>query len=220
MAYPVVETSNYGYNNTAGTSHTVNLPASIAAGDLLIVFFGYYTGTVSTPGGWETMGTENNGTSVYQAIFYKTASGSEGSTLTVTTGSSTKSSHVSYRISGWTGTPEKGSVATGTDSAPNPPSLTPSWGSAETLWIVNETNRNNSFSTYPTNYSSNQVRGGNTSTTSATETSAATREVTASSENPGAYGLSTSRYWLAQTVAIQPAPAIEAIGPFPTHFIV
>lgn len=206
MAFPQVASTNNGYNDSTGTSHTCNLPASISSGDLLILFFGWYTGSsVTTPSGWSSLGTDNNGTNIYQVIFYKTATGSEGSTVNVTTGSSTKSSHVSYRITGWTGTPEKGTAVTGTNSSPDPPSLSPSWGSDDTLWIATETNRNNSFTSYQTSHPDNQVRGGNTSTSSSSETAICTDEDAASSNNPGTYALSTSRYWVAQTVAIQPS---------------
>ena len=37
MAFPVVEATNESATPTASTSHVVNLPASIAAGDLLLI---------------------------------------------------------------------------------------------------------------------------------------------------------------------------------------
>jgi hypothetical protein len=210
MAFPQVQTSNYGYNDSAGTSHTVNLPASISAGDLLIIFFGFYTGTVSVPSGWSQLGsTDANGTNILLATFYKVASGSEGSTVNVTTGSSCKSDHTSYRITGYaaSGYIEKSSATTGTDSSPNPTTLTPSWGSADTLWIAAEANRNDSFTSFPSSHPDNQISGGNTSTSSSSWTATCTDEDAASSNDPGAYTLSTSRYWVAITVGIQPTTA-------------
>lgn len=213
MAFPQVASTNNGYNDSAGTNHTCNLPSGIQAGDLLLLFFGWYTGTSASLSGWSNLGIDNNGTYCYQIVFYKIATGSEGATVSVTTGSSTKSSHVSYIITGHDAatTPEKGTSTNGTNSSPDPPSLSPSWGSADTLWISTETNRNDSFTSYPSSHPDNQVRGGNTSTSSATETAICTDEDAASSNNPGTYTLSTSRYWVAQTFAIRPAqgPAIS-----------
>lgn len=39
MTFPQVAAVNGGNNNVDSTDHTVNLPASIGAGDLLLVFF-------------------------------------------------------------------------------------------------------------------------------------------------------------------------------------
>jgi len=58
MAYPTVETTNYGHDDSiSGTSHTVNLPSGISASDLLLIFFGLYTSSVNTPSGLSTLRT-------------------------------------------------------------------------------------------------------------------------------------------------------------------
>lgn len=201
MTFPVVAGTNTS-TQTSATSHTVNLPASIAAGDLLIVLFGWpaTADDVSTPSGWTQFMNVLNNTRLYG--FYRVADGGEGSTLTVTSSSSAASRHNSYRITGYQGTLEV-ATATGSSTTPNPPNLAPSWGAEDTLWIAAAHNSNTTADiAAPTNYG-NLLEA----FLSPFEMNSARRELNASSEDPGTFANASNAQWQAATIAIRPAAA-------------
>lgn len=205
MAFPTIAATNTSVNSPATTSHTVNLPASISANDLLIVVFGVANmPTITTPSGWTLLRNvvERPGISeTHQfSIFYKVASGSEGATLTITTGTSNRSAHVSYRITTatYTGSPEASTgTSAGTGDA-NPDSLTPSGGAKDYLWLAVGGLRSQTFSGVPTSYS--------TLVTAATSSQIAVgtgnRQLNATSEDPGTFSDSGDCEWTACTVSI------------------
>jgi hypothetical protein len=84
------------------TTHVVNLPSGIAAGDLLYLWFNKDggTGTITTPSGWSIAVSTITATD-QSILFVKTASGSEGTTVSVTTSFGESSSCIAYRVSGW-----------------------------------------------------------------------------------------------------------------------
>lgn len=92
-----VAVTHYSANQT---THTVNLPAGITSGDTLLVFFSKdgSTGTITTPSGWSIAVSTITATD-QSILFSKTASGSEGTTLSVTTSASESSTSIAYRIS-------------------------------------------------------------------------------------------------------------------------
>ena len=87
------------------TSHAINLPSGITAGDLLLLWFtmdGTTGNTITTPTGWtleEATNVASPGDLGY--LFSRTADGSEGSTVTVTTSASQSSSAIALRIENW-----------------------------------------------------------------------------------------------------------------------
>lgn len=205
MTFPVVQTTNTGVNESANaTSHTVNLPASIAAGDLLLIIAEFLSnpGTVSVTG-WTFIQTDANGTAIFVSYLWKLATGSEGATATLTTSNSVHGNYISYRISGWDGVtaPATGTATTGSSSNPDPPSLTPSWGAQDTLWIPVEGHANTAaITTAPTNYT-NLI----TISVNSSSVSSAQRQLNAATENPGTFTSSgTPNTWVAQTIAIKP----------------
>jgi hypothetical protein len=221
VTFPVVAATNTSSTGTAGTTHTVSLPASIAAGDLLLIFLhGRDSGGVNTPGfsapsGWSTRyNTDNLGNAAGAAVFYKVASGSEGASVNVTSTNNVESAHASARVTGYAGTPESGTVATGTSTTPNPPSLTPSWGALDTLWfaVAHPRNSGNDL-TAPTNYGSivQSLEAG-----SSTQVAFATRNLNATSDDPGTFANANNAFWFAGTIGVQPAaegqPAVKRMG--------
>jgi len=214
--FPTVEATNYSHEATAVTSHDVSLPSGIQAGDLLLVVFGSYVVTaITTPSGWSKIGdTDAYSTYIQMAQFYKIADGEEGATVAITTAGSTKSSAVAYRITGFDSAtaPEKGTAATSVNTTPNPPSVSPTWGSDDNLFIAVETNRINSAVTaYPTNYSDNQVNAVNSSSTTSSSTGICSREYAASSDDPGTFTIAASRYAVANTIVIKPSSGATSI---------
>lgn len=139
MAAPTVAGTNESAVTTAGTTHTVNLPTSIAAGDLLIVLFGHAQAvTLNSLAGWNEL--VDDGVANGIGVLWRRADGTEtGSppTISVGTSGSTKSCHISYRISGANNTsaPAISTVATGTSAAPDPTTCNPGT-SKDRLWIT------------------------------------------------------------------------------------
>ena len=201
MTFPVVAATNTS-TQASSTSHTVNLPASIAAGDLLLIFFGYNNSAddVVTPSGWTQFINVSNGGRFYG--YYKVADGGEGGSVSITSGSAGNSQHNSYRITGYQGTPEV-ATATGSSATPDPPNLAPSWGAADTLWVAAAHPVNGAADlTAPTNY------GGLIQTAPSTfHVGSATRQLNAASENPGTFGGANNSVWETATVAVRPAGA-------------
>src|SRR5690606_4285312 len=101
---------------------------------------------------------------------------------------------VAHRISGslTTGTFIEGTV--GSFGTNNPPSLTPSWGSAENLWLAVDSTRrtDNDFTAAPTDYDGLLTAESAASSTSTVNCriGAAHRVLTASSEHPGTFSTS------------------------------
>lgn len=208
-SFPAVVTTNSSAENTSTTSHTVNLPASIVAGNLLLIIWqsAALGITVTTPSGWTALGSPvTNGNNIQFIVYYKTASGSEGATQAISTNNNTPAAHVSYQISTYQGAPEV-ATATGTSANPDPPSLSPSWGFDKTLWLaISDSVR------VSTSHSVTGTPSGYTNVVSASEDLGGTgtsyrlwtlrKEAQASSENPGSFTLSNSLDWCAATLAI------------------
>lgn len=209
MAFAVVAATNGGNNNIAGFNHTVNLPGGIIAGHLLIVKFGSWDQNVlGWPGGWTEIFQRNylGSDDLTFGAAYRIADGGEGATITVTTSTSEKTAHTTYRITNYSDTPECGVAAVGSSANPNPPSLVPSWGAEDTLWLAccgyNLTAGLAVVNTYPTNYTDglNNL----TDTNIGCGVGSARRELNASPEDPGVFTLNYSRDWIANTIAIRP----------------
>ena len=210
MAFPVVETTNttdFG----SGTSHTINLPASIASGDLLIVW-------MSVDGGGETITFPNEG-SDWIVLFpttssgehtvksaYRIADGTEGGTITVTTGSNEAGTAISFRISGWSTTDilEASTGNSGTSANPDPDSLTPAGGALDYLWIAWQgCDRNRSTDAFPTNFDDNQINLTGSGVGAASQ-GIATRNLNTTVQDPGTFTIGGSDQWIAYTIAVYP----------------
>lgn len=193
-------------HNGAGTNRNIALPTGIANGDLVII--GITTdnssGVTFTPpsgflpvAGGATSGTVNG------AAFYKFCDGTETGTITAAVSSSCSNSlAVATRISGADpATPPTATAATGTSTTPNPPSHTPAWGLAKTLWLALFGKRaSGTFNSYPADYDLGQV--GNT--INSVQTRMAGRQAMAASEDPGSFSIGSSIAWHAMTIAIKP----------------
>ncbi|MFZ2886447.1 MAG: LamG domain-containing protein, partial [Minisyncoccia bacterium] len=175
-----------------------------------------YIGTValsndptSAPAGWTELVNTTGGTSGGTgAIYYKIADGGEGATVNVTSSSGSLSSHNTYRISGVTGTPEATSAG-GSSNNPDPPSLTPSWGAGDTLWIAmagagvqNATTPN--VTAYPSSYADGIEISHNFAAFAGFSAGSARRSLNATSDDPGTFTINgTSPQWIASTLAIE-----------------
>ena len=222
-AFPSVAGSCASTDTVSDTSHTIGLDCggsfgTISAGNLLIVCWN----------GSATDGTPNSAitgfTLLREAIFgsasghavclYKIATGSEGTSVTGSTDLAERTSAIALRITGWHGTtpPE---VSTGRNDAsggeagnsPNPDAVTPSWGSADTLFIAyaGSDGVSTDFTVWPTNYGSNNVESANSGEG---RSAVGTRALTATSDDPGVYTtINSTTRWGAMTIAVRPDPA-------------
>lgn len=92
--------SSHGSAIASGGSISVDLPSGITTGELLLLHVsGYDTLGLSTPSGW-TLLEHDDTTGVDHSVFWRTADGSEGSTLSISLTDSSGASYQCLRISG------------------------------------------------------------------------------------------------------------------------
>lgn len=192
----------YSEEGAPTNTHDVIVPTTINSGDLLILIVTLGGDRqIDTITGWTILDETSNGASQSLSIAYKIASGSETDFTYTSAGGGTLTTNRCFRIINWHGTtpPEAGTGSTGDSANPNPPSLSPSWGNAKTLFFAVTALDTGTVSGYPTNYDDNQF----TDTTIGVGIGVATRELKASSDNPGTFTF-TSDTWVAQTLAVRP----------------
>jgi len=223
-AFPVVATSNGGGDSATTTSHTVNLPASIASGDLLLIYLSCRDSntTITNPAGWvERLNTfaqtDNGAGQVEVLISSRVSDGTEGGSVSVTTGTSVACAYISHRITGQhaSSAPEFGTVAKGSSVNPDPPAVTPSWGAEDNLFLAPIfASSNPTVSAYPTSYVDNQRREVTVVASNAV-VAVSSRNLNATTDNPGTYTISASTPWGAMTVVVRPAAAAtrRAVAP-------
>lgn len=204
-------TSGSGSNQV---NHTVSMPSGIVSGDLLISIFTVDAiPTIGWPVGWtmfvERQSTVNIGT---VSAAYRWADGTEGGSITVTTSTSEESTHLTYRIAGAenpaTQAPEAAS-AIGTVGALDPPSLTPTGGPKQFLWIAAASEHSviggHDLSAIPAGYSNTILQA---PVTAGWKAFAAERIRRTATEDPSAFELvpgSGDPDWITLTIAVHPA---------------
>lgn len=217
MAFPAIQGSATTAN-AASTSQAVNLPAGIQVGELLLMFLTTNggTGTIGVPTGWTSLYNVVNFQGDYNSVgCYRIADGSEGATVTVSLATSNKLGAVVCRISPFdnVATPAAATATTTKD----PPSLSPSWGSADNLWLAIEHFGNisgvTSVTSYPTNYTG--VADAGNAGANDPHTAIATRALTAATEDPGTYTLQNWSFPGANsaTIAVKPGAAANQNAP-------
>jgi len=203
--FPVVAAINGGNNWEHELTHAINLPTGISAGDLLLVLFASdrYT-QISWPSGWSTLFQTNDawyGTTF--GVGVRIADGTEESTITVTTSSQDAFAYTTYRITNHGGIPDFAYIAGEPSLNPDPSSLTPFYGTKDTLWLAFEDNDGDvSVTAYPVNYTDG--RNDRWADFAGMGIGSARRQLNAASENPEVFTLSASKAWVAGVLAIQP----------------
>lgn len=207
---------------------TINLPASIVAGDLLICLFARAGGsqTVTFPSGWTkvvdnvAMNAGNtNGHIAYKRIVAGSAeigASTMSLTSTVTTSQSTVADVQRWTLAG--SQIEAGTFTNGTAS-PNPPLLTPALGAVDYTWLAGSfwADSRRIVSTYPTGYNSDQSTINDGSTLGKVALAYGSKQANAASDNPAAMSISNSADNLAFVIAIWPATSYTltaAVGAF------
>jgi hypothetical protein len=215
MAFPQVAGTATTNGSTAATDKVCNLPSGIASGNLLLlVLRSAAADTHTTPSGWTALfanETDASGGDI-TSCWYRVASGTEGTTVTVNGTASTKFASLAYRIAAHDSTtpPAVSTRATGTSTTPNPPALTPGGGAQDYLWLWMggwQGEQTSPPAGTPTNYT--DPIGASSGTAGSTSTNcrvaSARRTLTAASEDPPAWTISVSDVWRAWTVAVFPA---------------
>lgn len=185
------------------------MPATVNAGDLLV------TGcavnglrTFTTPTGWSIQCARTALTNASSIIYVINAAGTEGgTTVDVVTDSGANMVAHTFRVTGWGGTLgtdiASGTPATGSSTAPNPPSASWSWGSLDILSLVfagGLSATTQTVSSYPTSYTGGTL----TAQTNGVFIASAQRALTAaaSPEDPATYTVGFTTSWIANTVVI------------------
>ena len=223
-AFPTVVGTNNSQTVT-NSAPTIDLPAGIASGDLIIVFLAQDGAATATwPSPWVELVDENAGTAANLHVAYLIASGGE-TTVAPTMSFAERSQHLAIRISAasWHGTtpPEVAAAVAGTSAAPNSGSLTPSWGSVDTLWIttfgIDQPASSGNPVTFPvtgwpTNYTDNNLSNGESDNSTA-GIALATRNLATATQDPGAFTTTGSDDWVASTIAVRPAavPVVSSL---------
>ena len=216
MAFPAIATTATTNGTTATTSAVVTMPSGLAAGDLIIVVFRAAADGNVTPAGWTEFLESNADASDDGTTFlWRKATGDANDTLTMTITSS-KFAAAAYRITGAADpavTPPQSAAVetTGTSTLPDPPSLTPTGGAKDYLWIWSggwEGEQTSPPASNPTNYTLSPI-GANSGTAGAVTTNCrvalAARQLNAASENPPSWTISASDDWTALSIAVHPA---------------
>ncbi len=216
LARPVVKTSTTSGETSNVTSHSVSMPSGITVGDLLVSVVAMDdNATITWPAGWTEFVTTSSFLGTQRgSVAWREADGTEGSSITVTSGSAQQSTHVTMRIQGAevpTTQPPEGASNTQDPITlqVDPPSLTPTGGAKEYLWLAVAIFNDTLLVNYalPSGYAS--VAYKNSSGGDVWATAVAQRVHLGASEDPSPFVLDTggvgSRGWLAFTCAIHPA---------------
>lgn len=210
MAFPQVVDSSEAPVNSATLTWTVSYPTTvpIAAGDKLLLIVATRGGGVAplTLSGWTRVGGVINSTTIGITVYERVATGTESGSFNMTL---TSAQIGIWRMVHMTGTNNASVAAISGGSAvttatPDPPSLTPAWGSADDLWfaLAASADGRTTLTTPPTNYG-NQFSDNTTGTTGGLGLSSARRELTAATEDPGTFTLSRSAATIAVTVSVR-----------------
>lgn len=196
--------------STASAAPSLLLPATINADDRLLAYIRVAgAGDIGWPAGWTELFDEATDASDDQySLAYATAAGTEDGTSISLSSANAKYAAVCYAI-GAGDIPEASTRVTGTSTAPDPPSFSPTGGAKDYLWLWFgswEGEQTSPPTGNPTNYTnpigSNSGTAGQVTTN--VRVASARRELNAATEDPPSWAISVSDDWSACVVAIPP----------------
>ena len=223
MALPVHRTSTDGANSADVTSHTVNLPSDVQAGDLLLAFVGFngvpaVTWDDLSHGVWTPLADVVSNVDVKMVIFAKIADGTESlGSLTVTTDVAERSAFITYALFDWFGDLTNGlnvQTAVGNSANPDPPIATDSWGSVlRKTFALEVCDDARTVSSFPTSYTlhgrtANSGGGG----AGVGIGSGAKDDQPGGPQDPGSWTISGVSRWAAATVSIRAAEIVGSLN--------
>ena len=210
-AYPQIEASASTSQTSDSTNHVVNLPTLSAGQTLLIISAIDGTATVSASG-WTALTSfaNANAGNVSITALWKIASGSEGATVALTVSASERGEHYAMAISGaHASAPIEGASVNGAaTTAHDPPSLTPSWGSDDNLWIAcaaADASADSAQTYLRIPILSCHEHVASPGNVAGVALGIATREFTGTVWDPQSFAPQTSEQFCAGTIAIRPA---------------
>jgi len=214
MAFPTVAAGNTSTELVATTTHSVDLPATVNAGELLDIKI--TTGgepLIFMPLDWDNAFNPEVFVSTSLANFKKIADGTEGGTsVTFTTDIAVKSAHIACAITGWVGDLRgvvAGAAVTANTTTPNPPNVISIVGIADNLFMpIMSMQRTLSITGYPAGYIDNQTEVTTGSGGQDSLIAIATQGIAAASDNPGSFTAAIQRRSVAQTLVIAPAGSV------------
>lgn len=204
MAFPVDAARATTNSTTSSTTHSLNLPGSIASGDLLLAVVRCPASTtISWPAGWTEHEQSNADASDDEtSLAFRVADGTEGATITITLGTARVLVGLCYRITGAVGLALGASVV-GSATQPNSPSFTPLTAARDVLWIsIGGCDDAETLTSGPSSYSNATVSASTATGTSGCTVYGASRQLNGATEDPGAWTLGSTSIWTAWTVAI------------------
>jgi hypothetical protein len=226
MAFPQVAATSSVGDLSSSTPEALTLPSGVATGDRLLAFVAFDADSdpmviIGTGTGWtkrfQQDGQQTAG--VQSAIFEKLEADGDDSLTISTTGNASAAEVGVYIVRRYTGHDPAVEAAIadshGSSANPDAPSLTPSWGAADTLWewVAAWDNGTRTLTAYPADYTANQATNVGGATSAGCGIAAATRELNASSTDPGTATISTSDNWNAYTIAIKPVGGGDTTAP-------
>jgi len=217
MAFPSFRTVAQTSQVTEVTAWTMNLPATVESGDLLIAFCAIdgagstITWDQSSHGTWTNQWTDSSTAGISATCWAKVADGTEDSgTLSLTVDAIEAGMMYAIAIQDWEGTLSGVSVGTfagGNSANPDPPTVTAAGGSGDNLFIILQANDSTRTATaYSANYTDNQATAASGGGVGA-GFSVSSRNLAASSDNPGTMTISASDNWTVNTIVVEPAAA-------------
>lgn len=199
MTVPALRSSQGPTLSSSATTHAINMPATVSAGDMLVVLIcaNNSWGSGVLDGNWTAFQASNG--VIYGG--YKIAAGTEGGTsVAFTTTTYADLDYVVLSIyNHGSVAPQITAPTSGTSSYPDPAALTPSWGAADVMWVALAQNTIANFMVSPDGYASLSYQNGSTPKT-AVAYKTATNTTT---ENPGAFTIGSARSWSAYTIGIK-----------------
>lgn len=208
--YPVYLEAKESFHSSLIMSHAVELP-ELEVGDRAIVqvfFCSTFSTTITPPSGLNLLLSAGQAMRVYW--FDVEEEPESPAVLQFSTSVNRAMVALVHRIQAGTFDPEEapeGDVVTATTTTPDPPSLSPSWGEAKTLWIAGFCGiSQNSAPTFP--YSANNKRvisnPGGPGGAGHGEAASCTAEIEADTVDPGTFSRTINQTTYAFTIAVKP----------------
>lgn len=211
MTQPVLRSATSG-GLASSTTYTLTYPATISAGDRLLITIGHDASSTLT--GWPTdfhaigAGRWLNGTITAVYAYEKTADGTETGTFNLSVGATARNGNYAMYCfaSCSTDSGSAGTAATGISTTPNPPAADLSWGTDDVMIIAiySQDDGRSTYNSGPAGYTTlwgNAIGGASAAGNGFG--SAYLGFTGISSEDPGTFSTNRSDNWVAQTIALR-----------------
>lgn len=222
MAFPVDAGRAPTNSTVSGLTHAVNLPGSIAAGDVLVGVVRCPAGTTITwPAGWEELQqSAADASDDDQSIAIRVADGTEGATITVTLGTARILVGIVWRITGGVGV-SLSAIAVGSATQPDSPNFAALTTARDVLWLsLGGCDDSETLTSGPTSYANATLQGSTATGAAGCTVFGASRALNAASENPGAWTLGSTSIWMTWTVAISETAFPSRVTQHPVEAVV